>query len=223
VNKSWSTATQYDALGRVISTIEPGGFETVVNYDEPQNGASVKRSGEAKTVAHHDGRGLVYEQTLEDGSSSKRFKYDALGNLREYRDEEDRPTTYVFDDLGRPIKTTYPDSVTASEQTTEQTQYEPVTGRVQAQRDRTGLWVWFEYDAGGRVTAIRTAGRESEPEEDDEHRPELVRYTVRLRRPSEGIAECRGGAAVRGVRHARAGARDQAGPVPRREWPGGRA
>jgi YD repeat-containing protein len=95
----------------------------------------------------YDARGLVLQETLQDGSTI-RYSYDALGNLRERTDQSGEKTKYDVDALGRVTTVTYPDG------TTEVTEYEAATGAVRATKNRAGQWRSFVFDGRGAIAEI---------------------------------------------------------------------
>ncbi|MFL6247605.1 MAG: RHS repeat-associated core domain-containing protein [Thermoanaerobaculia bacterium] len=147
---SYVTTFDQDGLGRTTSVKEAGGaYVTNTSYDEAGNVISVQRPPTGTAAAKYDSRGLVTERTMPDGKVLH-YQYDAIGNLRQYSDETSpsEVTIYHTDSLGRVEKIQYPDS------STEEVRFEDATGVVTARRDRTGQWVSYTYDAGGRVSAV---------------------------------------------------------------------
>jgi RHS repeat-associated protein len=144
---SYLTTLEYDALGRVRRRTEAGTYESRYRYDETGNVLGTAAPGMNEATATHDSRGLALEQKLSDGAVLQ-FRYDALGNLRQYVDQQGQATTYDTDALGRVVKTTYNDG------TTEEVVYEDLTGLTKATKNRAGEWRSYQYDAAGRVSAL---------------------------------------------------------------------
>jgi RHS repeat-associated protein len=152
-----TTATVFDGLHRPVEVIESGGTDSSRSeYDEAGNVTLYKPAGSPAETMTYDSRGLMKSHTLADGKQ-QHFVYDALGNLTERRDESGETTKYVTDGLGRVIRTDYPD------QTTEEIRYEPGSGRLQATKDRSGHWLAYKYDTGGRVVSVHSGTDETGP------------------------------------------------------------
>ncbi|HWS73267.1 MAG TPA: hypothetical protein VN605_14225, partial [Thermoanaerobaculia bacterium] len=140
----------YDALGRQTSVVAGDTYTTTTSYDEAGNTTRVTPPGMQPRAMRYDARGLLLEETLQDGHQVK-YSYDALGNLLERTDESGEKTRYEVDALGRVTTVTYADA------TTEITHYEPVTGAVQATKNRANQWRSFVFDARGAVTEVHNA------------------------------------------------------------------
>ncbi|MGA7615287.1 MAG: DUF6531 domain-containing protein, partial [Thermoanaerobaculia bacterium] len=143
----YATTTSYDVLGRPIASTLAGIYTTKTEWDEAGDGLSVTRPGTSPESATYDSRGLVLTRTLPDNETQS-YQYDSLGGVTTSTDEAGEPTIYTRDDLGRVKLIRYPDA------TTEETQYEPVTGAVLAHKNRAGTWLSYAYDAAGRVTEV---------------------------------------------------------------------
>jgi len=140
------TKTDYDALSRPITT--------TVNYQDgdPLTGP---RDADILTVTHYDQAGRVDRQI--DNA------VDTVFNATE--PITDRVTLSAYDTFGRVISTTLnyaPGATSTDLNRMQMTAYDPVTMRVQGQRDPLGRWVSQQYDLLGRVTATmqncRTSG-----------------------------------------------------------------
>ncbi|HEX9982630.1 MAG TPA: Ig-like domain-containing protein [Thermoanaerobaculia bacterium] len=147
--RSVSSITTYDDLGRLRERIEAGRVETM-EYDEQGNLTLHSAPGSLETRSFYDSRGLAYRQDLP-GPGAIELQYDEYGNLRRHVDEDGEVTTYTVDGLGRVTDITYPDLLH------DLIEYEPLTGRVAAVRDRAGQWQSFKYDGAGRVIEIHSA------------------------------------------------------------------
>jgi RHS repeat-associated protein len=145
--REFAATRTFDALGRVVEDTLAGTFLTRKEYDEEGNVTLVDPPGVDATTSKYDSRGLPFEQTLPDGHKVVQ-KFDALGNVRAYVDEDDKTTEYDVDDLGRVKKARFEDG------TWEETRYENGTGVVEARRDRGGQWLSFTYDEAGRVASV---------------------------------------------------------------------
>ena len=142
------TITMFDGLGRPLELAQSGGSSSSKNqFDEASNVVSHTSPGMKEEKATYDSRGLVTTRTLTDGRTQE-FQYDETGALTSRRDESGETTTYTNDDLGRVTKIQYADG------TTEEKQYEFGSGFLTATKDRAGQWISREYDDNGRLIAL---------------------------------------------------------------------
>jgi RHS repeat-associated protein len=142
------TRTQeLDGLNRVRGVTLAGEYESLTTYDVAGNVSDVTPSGHGNTHVDHDSRGLAYRIEKPGAENIIERKYDALGVLREIKDETNQYTFYKPDALGRIIEVEYPDG-------SEFVDYEDVTGVVKAQRDRKGQWLSYSFDDGGRIETV---------------------------------------------------------------------
>jgi len=130
------TKTDYDALSRPITT--------TVNYQDgdPLTGP---RDADILTVTHYDQAGRVDRQI--DNA------VDTVFNATE--PITDRVTLSAYDTFGRVISTTLnyaPGATSTDLNRMQMTAYDPVTMRVQGQRDPLGNGVSQPYNLLGRVT-----------------------------------------------------------------------
>ncbi len=151
VGARYQTFLQHDGLGRLVEQTTAGEFTTKIDYDEAGNALSMTRLGMTET-AEYDSRGLVTTRTLPDGKTNE-FRYDALGNLRQMIDEavvdETKDSTfYDYDAFGRLFGIRYADG------TSEETVYEDKTSVIKATRNRANQWLSYSYDDGGRVVGV---------------------------------------------------------------------
>ncbi|MHB0972532.1 MAG: RHS repeat domain-containing protein, partial [Thermoanaerobaculia bacterium] len=162
-----TTIREHDPIGRTTRESVADGEAAEYVYDEAGNTLRVDAPGYPSASATWDARALLLEETRPDRSVIAR-KYDARGNVTEYRDETGKVTSYSYDGLGRLARTTYPDA------TADEVRYLPGSGAVRATRDRAGVWVVNEYDPQGRLATLRHGGSGAEPAEGGS---ELVRYS----------------------------------------------
>lgn len=151
-NGVWTAATTtnvYDAMNRVVQTIDPdGGTNTVVYNATGQQAATIDVLGRTNSYIY-DAEGRLI-QTIYADSTTEESMYDANGNRVESIDQAGRITTYVYDPLNRLVETIYPDN------TTNATVYDGV-GRVAQTVDGRGIVTAFAYDAAGRRLAVTNA------------------------------------------------------------------
>jgi RHS repeat-associated protein len=133
-----------DGADRIRTTTD-GGYVTTLDYDEAGNVRKVTPPGSVGVAtASYDGRGLMLTEEKSGGTVER--QYDALGNLRLYKDEDGKETTYTTDDLGRVTSIGYPGS-------SEEIRYDNA-GQVAARRDRANNWFAYTYDDGGSLIAV---------------------------------------------------------------------
>lgn len=174
VGKAVSSTTGYDTLGRITSRTDAGSYTETTVYDESGNIVSFTPPGLTAETTQYDSRDLPFHHTASNGTSVNR-QYDALGILRSYTDEEGQTTTFDLDGLGRVEQVNY-----LGDSTFERIEYQPVTGRVAARRDRRGQWLSYGYDVAGRLETIHagqttTSGVETRYEYDNAGRLIRVR------------------------------------------------
>ncbi|HMJ85916.1 MAG TPA: RHS repeat-associated core domain-containing protein, partial [Vicinamibacterales bacterium] len=142
------TIAMFDGLARPLELAQSGGSSSTKNqYDEAGNVVSHTAPGMKEEKATYDSRGLMTSRTLSDGRTQE-LQYDESGALSSRKDESGETTTYTNDDLGRLTKVQYADG------TTEEKQYESGSGFLSATKDRAGRWISREYDDKGRLIAL---------------------------------------------------------------------
>jgi RHS repeat-associated protein len=152
VNGFWTSATTtniYDAMNRVVQTIDPdGGTNTVVYNSIGKQQATIDKLGRTNSYTYDNQGRLI--QTIYPDQTTETSAYDAVGNRTSSVDRLGRTTTYVYDALNRLVQTVYPDN------TTNTTVYDGV-GRVAQSIDARGTTNAFGYDAAGRRVAVTNA------------------------------------------------------------------
>jgi RHS repeat-associated protein len=149
---SWTGATTvyvYDAMNRVVQTIDPdGGTNTVVYNAIGKQQATIDALGNTTSYVY-DSQGRLVQTVYADGTTEQSV-YDANGNRVQSIDRANRITGYVYDALNRLVQTVYPDNTTST------TVYDGV-GRVAQTVDARGAVTAFAYDAAGRRLAVTNA------------------------------------------------------------------
>ena len=139
----------YDAMNRVVQSIDPdGGTNTVVYNLAGKQQAIIDKLGRATTY-DYDNQGRLWRTTYPD-LTTEISAYDANGNRTNSVDRASRTTTYVYDALNRLTNTVYADN------TTNTTIYDGV-GRVAQTIDARGIITAFAYDVAGQQIAITNA------------------------------------------------------------------
>jgi RHS repeat-associated protein len=152
VSGGWTNAETsyvYDALNRVVQTIDPDGGTNAVSYDPAGRQQTTTDPLDHKTTYAYDPEGRLLETDYPDGTATKSL-YDPSGNRITSTDQSQRVTTYVYDGLNRLVETIYPD------QTTNATVYDGV-GRQAQTIDARGIVTAFAYDPAGRRLAVTNA------------------------------------------------------------------
>jgi len=138
----------YDAMNRVVQTIDPDGTSTVVYDLAGKQVATIDKLGHTNSYTY-DGQGRLILTTYPD-STTETSAYDAAGNRTNSVDRAGHATTYYYDALNRLTNTTYPDFTTST------TVYDGL-GRVAQTIDALGTVTAFSYDAAGRRLAVTNA------------------------------------------------------------------
>jgi len=144
-----TTAYVYDAMNRVVQTINPdGGTNTVVDDPTGKQQATIDPLGRTTSYVYDRQGRLV--QTIYPAGTSESSAYDTNGNRTNSVDRNGNPTTYVYDALNRLVETAYADGSTNA------TVYDGV-GRTAQTIDALGNITAFSYDAAGRRLAVTNA------------------------------------------------------------------
>lgn len=101
---------EYDALNRLISTVDPLSNATQYAYDAAGNRISVTDALSRTTTFEYDNlnRLIETEQQGVSPAAVTTYTYDAQGNLLTVTDPENSTTTYDYDRLSRRIAVTQP-------------------------------------------------------------------------------------------------------------------
>lgn len=152
VNGSWegdTTTSFYDAMNRVIETINPdGGSNTTVYTATGQQAATIDANGNTTSYTYDDENRLI-ATTNADGTTTS-STYDSNGNRIASTDQEGRVTQYQYDALNRLTNTIYPDGAISA------TVYDAL-GRVAQTIDARGTITANVYDVAGRRIAVTNA------------------------------------------------------------------
>lgn len=144
-----TTAYIYDAMNRVVQTIDPDNGTNTVVYDlNGRQQVTIDKMGRTNSYAY-DALGRLIQTTYPD-LTTETNGYDANGNRITSTDRTNRVTSYVYDALNRLTQTIYPDN------TTNTNVYDSL-GRVAQTIDARGTITAFAYDAAGRRIAVTNA------------------------------------------------------------------
>ena len=139
----------YDAMNRVVQTIDPdGGTNTVVYAPTGKQQAAIDQLGRTTSYIYDLQSRLI--QTTYPDQTTETSAYDANGNRTNSVDRLNRVTSYYYDALNRLTNTTYPDNTTST------TVYDGF-GRVAQTIDARGTITAFSYDVAGRRLAVTNA------------------------------------------------------------------
>ena len=147
-----TTSYTYDGAGNLLTETDPSG-KVITNVYAARNGengyliSNTDRLGK-KTVYTYNEKGQVTEinEQKADGTQLRRaakYTYDALGRTKTSVDGLNQTTTYDYNKLGFPIKTTYADG------TSVQSTYSLIAN-LETQTDARGNTTTHTYDIVGR-------------------------------------------------------------------------
>jgi YD repeat-containing protein len=151
-NGSWegdTTSNIYDAMNRVVQTINPNGGSSSSIYTSTGQQQSTTDANTNTTSYGYDDENRIIVTTNADGTTTS-SGYDNNGNRITSTDQEGRMTQYRYDGLNRLTNTIYPDGATSA------TVYDAL-GRVAETVDACGVVTAFEYDTAGRKIAVTNA------------------------------------------------------------------
>jgi RHS repeat-associated protein len=129
------TQTRYDAAGNVIAAIDANGNETDYAYDAAGHRIQTLAPAVLDAVTNQ----MTRPETQET--------YDAAGSRIATTDPDGHTTRFVYDALGRPTDTIYPDGTSAG------ARYDAL-GEVVARTDQAGHTTTYAYDLLGRLVAV---------------------------------------------------------------------
>lgn len=140
------TTSVYDALNRLVLSLDALGRTNRTVYDAAGRVESVFDALNRETRLRYDARGLLTNITYPD-LTFEVYAYDAEGRRTNGLDRLGRSTSFVYDALGRLARTIYPDGATQATVFDE-------AGRVTYTVDARGVTNAFGYDAAGRRVAV---------------------------------------------------------------------
>lgn len=143
---SRTTTLTRDAMGRVLSVINPLGETTWFEYDAIGNVTAIIDPLGARTEMDYDERGLMVERRLADGGVEI-YDFDHAGRQVLHVDPDGVTRETAYDELGRAV------AERLDGQLMVRRIYSP-GGRLVAEIDAYGNRTDFEYDGAGRM--IRT-------------------------------------------------------------------
>ncbi|HVG08307.1 MAG TPA: fibronectin type III domain-containing protein [Thermoanaerobaculia bacterium] len=146
------TTNTYDADGNLLTTTDPEGNVTTRTYDASGNLLTVTDGRGARTRYEYDAFGNLTRQVDPLGIATE-WTHDANGNRRTETTvrttgsgTETLVTTFVYDNDGRLVQTTWPDGTVSG------SAYD-VVGNLVSTVDRLGRETIYTYDAQNRRTA----------------------------------------------------------------------
>lgn len=139
---------RYDALDRLLTTIDPAKNPTEYRYDTQDNLRKIVDPRGLTTAYDYNGFDELTKLTSPDTGVTQ-FDYDAAGNLALKRDARDIGATYRYDADDRLLSVIYPDETVTYA-------YDEASGGAGAKGRMTGVTdasgrTRFVYDAYGRV------------------------------------------------------------------------
>mgnify|MGYP001041375748 CR=1 FL=1 len=141
----------YDALNRLVYTVDPSGGKTVYTYDENGNVNSITDpAGNIRTFVYNNA-GELLEETDARGNVT-RYSYNALGKKESVTDSKGRVTQYFYLPGGRLEKVLYAGG-------REEKYTYDLLGRVKTKTDGDGNCFSHFYDCMGRVSEVNRNGK----------------------------------------------------------------
>lgn len=146
-----STTHEYDALNRLVKTIDTLGGNTTLAHTPIDAPASVTAPNAANTTYTHDDLGRRLTETSPDRGTTA-YTHDPAGNVLTLTDARNITVTYTYDALNRMTKATYPDATLNVTYTHDSgTGCTHGIGRLCQVTDQSGT-TQYAYDAYGNVT-----------------------------------------------------------------------
>jgi RHS repeat-associated protein len=161
-----SSEYRYDRRGDLAAVTEPDGGRVAFEYDDERRLTAVRRGG-GSTVFSYDDRDRL--AAVEEEGSRRRYLYDDAGRLALVGHGDGSTVAYAYDGEGRVLEARTPVLATAHDYDAE--------GRVVAVRqtlDGVTLELGLEFDAGGRLAAMRLPGATVGYAWDERGRPSSV-------------------------------------------------
>lgn len=149
------TSYEYDALNRVVTTIDPVGGRTTYTYDKRSGKiSSVTDAAENRRTFRYNDAGELIEETDIRGNVI-RYQYNELGRITAITDAAGRVTRYYYLPGGRLEKSVYSDG--------RKMFYEyDALGRIRQKTDGKGYRLSYTYDSMGRILrVVSSAGQET--------------------------------------------------------------
>jgi len=137
---------QYDALSRLVKTVNPDSTFTQTSYDALNSPTGVTDPNGNSTGYQYDALSRL-TAVIQPGSIATNLAYDSDNNLKSVTDANTNATSYHYDDLGRVYQTDSPDTGTTSYT------YDPA-GNLKTKTDAKGITTNYSYDAANRLTRI---------------------------------------------------------------------
>lgn len=161
-----STIYTYDALGRLVRTVNPDGSVRTTAYcpllvesaDEEDNNANPGAAHRNTPTRQHldaTGRVIRVEQNLGGRWIASRYEYDIKGNLIRHVDEAGNEVRFWFDLLGRQLRVQRPERDTRV--------LRDAMGRPVASFASGAEPVFRQFDAAGRLVTLRLGSADAEP------------------------------------------------------------
>src|SRR6266550_1296115 len=147
---------KYDALGRLNTTIEPDGNQTLVFYNDTASWVRYADEYQNFRCNIYDRLGRLVSVIEEaDGKCQTgivtNYYYDEIGDLVKVTNANLVSTFYTYDSVGRLLRTIYADS------TSELYSYDN-NGNMASKTDRNGVQTTYAYDSLDRLSTITYHG-----------------------------------------------------------------
>lgn len=145
----FTTNRTFDALGRQLTTTDPGGHLLRTEWDEAGHAVATTDPLGNRTAYVFDGAGRRTQIQAPEGRTTS-FSYDGDGLLTDETDGSSNRTHFDLDEAGRRTKLTYMDGAFESWAYNSD-------GTVRAHTNASGYTEAFTYDAKDRVSRINIA------------------------------------------------------------------
>ncbi|MFH0727105.1 MAG: RHS repeat-associated core domain-containing protein [Pseudomonadota bacterium] len=151
-----SSEAVYDNEGRITRSVDGAG--NAISYEYEESMLSLSTSNQPVRIVYptntraltYDRRGRVVEETdipKQGESRTRRYTYDAIGNVLSVTDEEENITRFEYDALNRLVKTTDPAGETIERS------YDRRDNLLSLQDPNKGI-TYYEYDKNNRLNKI---------------------------------------------------------------------
>ncbi|MFT3740236.1 MAG: RHS repeat-associated core domain-containing protein [Breznakibacter sp.] len=143
-----ATTRTFDALGKLVKAVDPGG---VIVYSLRPDGqpSAIEASGGITTTFTYDLAGRQLSIT-DPSAGTTSYGYDSAGNLNKQVDAEGRETTMVYDNYGRMTSKNTPELSTTYTYNTD--------GLLTAAASNNGTSTTYTYDTYFRATSEKETG-----------------------------------------------------------------
>ena len=139
----------YDALNRIVQTVNPTGGKTNFAYDVRGHVKSITDpAGNVKTFSYNDAGEM--EETTDIYGNTMKYTYNLLGQIASITDGAGRTVRYQYRPGGLKEKVIYPNGRKMSYI------YDSL-GRIKGKTDGNGYGLFYHYDSLGRIIKVASS------------------------------------------------------------------